>query len=323
MRNRYMVDVAARRHRGGVAPRLMVLVLAVLPAAMATAQPNLVVRVEGEVVANNTTLNFGEVPVGNTDSQIVVVLRNEGNEDLIFTESPPVAIAGGFPDQFDIIQPALEAGNKLSPNASTAYAVRFTPTLPAEFVLFTHTYVWTNASATPFHLVFNGTPTFPQMTVSVDGVPIADGDTVDFPDTLVGNTRDLTVDITNEGSAPLELVADPTASLTDSGSSDFSLIQLPDPVVDPGATTSVVIRFGPTAEGEATTELLIPVNEASDSVNGTFNMALRGQGDPAPLLENPADPDNICPFAIVFLGFAAFGLVTVRQRLVRPERPGR
>jgi hypothetical protein len=133
--------------------RPLIVFTALITAAFssAAASAELVVRHDGAELANHTELFIPETEVGDT-SQLVIVLRNEGIEDLVFSETPPIMLAGGFAEQFELIQPALEVGNLLSPNGSTAFAIRFSPTfeLPNAF---THVYIWTSASSTPFHLI--------------------------------------------------------------------------------------------------------------------------------------------------------------------------
>lgn len=123
-------------------------------AGAAWAAPEMVVRVDGQEVFSHDELYFPDTPLGES-RRIVVVLRNESNESLEFSETPPVIISGGFPEQFELIQPLLEEDQTLSPNGSTAFAVDFEPDI--EFAnLFTHVYIYTNETDEPFHMVFRG-----------------------------------------------------------------------------------------------------------------------------------------------------------------------
>ena len=265
---------------------------ALLTAALtgaAHAAPNMVVRINGSEVATNFESNFGEVVVGDAAS-LVVVLRNESSEDLLFSEDPPVILAGGFPDQFEIIQPALEFGNKLSPNGSTAFRVDFKPSLRLAN-LFSHVYIYTNAGASPFHIVVRGQGAGPQMFVHQAGNEIQDVGTFTFDDTEAGSTIEREFVIENLGEADLVLTENPPVFLA-GGLGEFvmSVTQQPDAIVAPGDSTSFRIEFAPDQERLYTTRLFIYVNQVDADVNGLFDIDLLGNGLAVPPDSDPNEP---------------------------------
>ena len=244
--------------------------LVLVGASAAQAQANLVVRVDGVVQSNNQEIVLPDTAVGET-SQIVVVIRNEGNQTLGFTEDPPVMLAGGFPEHFEVIQPALETGSTLSPNGSSAFAVRFTPEF--RFArLFTHVYLWTDASATPFHLIFSGRATGPDMFVHVGDVEIPDGGLLRFEDTEIGQTSTITLTIENLGDAELQLTGDPLAQVFGGFAFDFTVEQQPDATIAPNGSTEVRIKFAPTLERIYSTRLFINVNQDDQFVNTLYDI---------------------------------------------------
>lgn len=131
----------------------VVLLAATLLAPSADAQ-DMTVRIDGEVVTSPYDFVFADTPVGESAS-VVVTLRNQSNQDLVFTEDPPVVLGGGFPEQFQVVQPALESGDRLSPNGSTAFRIDFVPTFRSANV-FTRAFVVRNTGDAP--LVFEGEP---------------------------------------------------------------------------------------------------------------------------------------------------------------------
>lgn len=276
----------------GLEPVHWLVVGGVLLAGQAMAQPELVVRQDGEVLANHADLVVADTPVGET-TQLVVVLRNEGNQDLVFSETPPVALSGGFADQFELIQPALEAGNKLSPNGSTAFAIRFSPTVDFDN-LYTHVYIWTNAAASPFHLVVKGKSLAPMLRVFVDsygyeddamvpegmlavGDEVFSGDTVLLPHAEVGESSSVTLELLNDGDAPLNLLDTPVAQLLDGGVSGMVIITQPSSVIAPGESSYLLVQFTPPA-ADAFADSLSMLTNDTGLTDGLFELLFGGVG---------------------------------------------
>lgn len=169
---------------------LSALIAASLVASAAVAQPVLTARIDGVIVNSFDTVQFpAPVAVGQS-LRIVVALRNEGNQTLTFTSNPPVSVAGGFSDQFALIQPALETGGTLSPNGSTALAIDLAPNAPIESV-FTNMFIFTNASASPFRLRFEGAVAVPKMRVEAGGQTVAANGDVDFGQVRIGESGEV------------------------------------------------------------------------------------------------------------------------------------
>ncbi|MCA9244652.1 MAG: hypothetical protein KDA32_11885 [Phycisphaerales bacterium] len=87
---------------------------------------------DGVLFADFATQDMGQTTVGDT-TRMVIVLRNIGDEDIFFTDDPPISLGGAQATQFTLIQPALEAGGKLSPNGSTAMAIDYSPVVATPF----------------------------------------------------------------------------------------------------------------------------------------------------------------------------------------------
>lgn len=252
---------------------LLTLALIAIPAM---AQPELVVRIDGEEIANHEEIFFEDTAIGDS-LQIVVVLRNESSENLFFTEQPPIMMAGGFDDSFELVQPALEPGNMLSPNGSTAFAVNFQPNYLYPN-LFTHVYIWTNADVSPFHLIFSGAATGPRMVVRQDDFVIEDVGAALFPETEVGQTSEVTLTITNEGTGTLELIGDPAAYVFGGFEFEYEVVEQPATVLQPGEFTDVTIAYTPIAVHPSSSRLFIETNEDSLELNGIYDIDLLGEG---------------------------------------------
>lgn len=250
-------------------------------AAPALAQPDMVVRVDNEVIENHTEFFFEDVQVGDTSAPIVVVLRNESSETLEFTENPPIMIGGGFPESFEVIQPVLEAGNTLSPNGSTAFSIKLAPQVVFQN-LFTHVYIWTNASPSPFHLIFRGRgtePPAPQMVLSVDGEELDSGSTVIFDETEVGQSSSLTFTVENIGEADL-LLTDIDGNETGQPVAlcdlpEFAVTQQPAAVVAAGGTTTFEVTFTPSEDVDYESCFFFGTNDADYEI---VDVGMEGYG---------------------------------------------
>ncbi|MGE3182100.1 MAG: choice-of-anchor D domain-containing protein [Phycisphaerae bacterium] len=248
-------------------------------AAPAIAGPDLVARVDGTEVPSFGQVQFEDLLVGQTQ-QIVVVLRNEGDEDLIFNETPPVQLTTGFTDFFSIIQPALEAGNKLSPGASTAFAIRFEPESDPGIVLSANTFIFTNEAAQPYRINFRGDVVSPELFVSQNGVELEDAGTFDFGAVRVGERVEAEFVIENTGDGAMTLTGNPRVDIAGGlGATVMEVLNQPNGIVQPGASTSFTVAFEPTNDQPFPTRMFIATSVLDANGNEIlFDLDLLGEG---------------------------------------------
>ncbi len=255
-------------------PLCVVLLAATLLAPSADAQ-DMTVRIDGEVVTSPYDFVFADTPVGESAS-VVVTLRNESSQDLVFTEDPPVILGGGFPEQFQVVQPALESGNRLSPNGSTAFRIDFVPTF--RFVnVFTRAFIYTNAAATPFNLGLQGKATAPVLTVSLDGETVDGGTNLDFAPLASGAIAQYLFVVGNTGDAPLVFEGEPVVSMIGADAALFTIVQPAlesGGVLSPNGSTAFSVRLAnPLSENRTLdASLVIETNDLS----GDFAVTISG-----------------------------------------------
>jgi hypothetical protein len=254
----------------------------------AIANAELVMRFNGQVVESQDEIDMGEIPLGES-RQVVLTLRNESAEEIFFSENPPIIKTGGFEDEFSLIQPALEIGNKLSPNGSTAFAVRCEPTF-AFANLFTHVYIWTTESATPLHLRFRAAGTAPALAVSVDGQASQSGDTFDMGEVEQGSESTVTVMLTNSGSAPLVV-----QSLEFTGDDQFEVTDLPSTTIAPNSSESVELTYFADGTTADSTIMTLVTNDTIDDVNGEFMLEFTASTFVPEPVTDPAQQDEADP----------------------------
>ncbi len=248
-------------------------------AAVASADSNIEVRIDNVIQSPNALFEFQPIDVGQT-VPLIVVIRNIGSTDLVFPSATPISIAGGFVEQFSLIQPPLETGNKLSPNGSTAFRVDFAPTI-AESVMGAVASIPTNDPNTPiFNLDLRGIVLVPEMVITLGGQLVAPQTQLNFPPTPIGDVRELELSIVNQGNRPLELTA-PLDVFGGFGSDSFSLMQPPLTTVQPGDHAEFVVLFAPTQTGSLTANIGISSNDIGNYAAGRFTFVVRGVGQAA------------------------------------------
>lgn len=247
--------------------------------AIAAAQPNVEVRIDGAIQTPNQEFVFDATDVGQS-TPLIVVVRNIGSQSLQFPSSAPVFLGGGFAGQFSLIQPPLETGNMLSPNGSTAFRVDFVPTLAKRFLPATVS-IPTNDPDTPiFSLRLRGVVPVPEMVVSRNGQVIAPQSQVNLPSTPIGDSSEIEITIANQGERPLVLT-DAVETFGGFGSGAFTVVQPGVDSLQPSESTSFFIVFAPTQTGSATSNVGINSNDVGNFPNGRFTFVVRGVGAPA------------------------------------------
>jgi hypothetical protein len=260
-----------------------------LGVSMATAQPNIEVRIQSAIQTPNQEFVFGSTEVGQS-TPLIVVVRNIGSASLQFPSAAPVALSGGFAEQFALIQPPLEGGNVLSPNGSTAFRVDFAPTLAKRF-MGALVSIPTNDPDTPiFNLQLRGVVPVPEMVVSQTGQVIAPQSQLNMPATAIGQTSELLVTIENAGERPLELTA-ALDTFGGFGSDSFAIEQPDTDTIQPNQAATFVVRFAPNRTGSLTTNVGITSNDIGNFPNGRFTFVVRGVGRAA----EPSGGDEVQP----------------------------
>ena len=211
----------------------------------------------------STSINFGNVTVGVTSGQTVVV-SNPGTTAL--TISNIAASGSGFSVTGTSLPITVPAGQSTSFNANVVPPT--TGSLSGSVTI-------TNNSATPSVVVAlsaTGT-TAAQPTISVSPASVA------FGNVNVGVSTPQTMTITNSGNAALT-VSNITAAGSGYSVSGFTL-----PISIPaGQTSTFVAKFAPTVTGGSTGSVTIANNSATPSVvvaltgTGTFGTATRDIG---------------------------------------------
>ncbi len=263
----------ANRRSNRIAQMAAIATLVIGAAVPAWAQPELTVQIDGQTINSPFNFVFPDTLFGE-QRQLVVVLRNTGDEDLVFLEQPAIQMVSGFATSFQLVQPALEVGNKLSPNSSTAFAINIRPDVRANNALSARTFIYTNASAAPFNIGVRGQVIFPIIELRQDGNTLQDADQFDLGAVRVGETREVEFVIFNDGLADLNLLGNPPVSIVGSDAATMTVTQQPDAIVPPGLTTAFRVAFSPTEERPHAVDLQIATNAEIDQ----FDLALTAEG---------------------------------------------
>jgi len=82
--------------------------------------------------------------------------------------------------------------------------------------------------------------------------------------------------LVNTSNQVVNLTGDPLVQITGGDASDFTVVQQPDALIQPGETTMLTVQFKPSATGQRTSQLHVPT-DSSDI--GTFTKLLSGRGE--------------------------------------------
>lgn len=302
--NHSTLDLTALPYRQGTSIRgWMLLSLLCLGASAANAE--LVMRINGVETPSFSQVDMGDIPVDGS-GQVIVTLRNESSGDIIFQETPPIQLAGGFSNQFEIIQPTLEVGNKLSPNSSTAFPIRCRPTI--EFAnLSANIFIYTNLSTAPIRLTLRAAGVAPDLEVDLNGDPAQSGDSFDFGEVEEGDQATITMTVNNHGGAPLDI-----QSLTLDGDDNFTTDGTLPNQIQPNESASIDLIYSAEGGEADTTILTLVTSDTRDDADGEFILELsastlveevvvdpnenagnNGEEDPNEVDPNNADPNNV------------------------------
>lgn len=267
------MEMALIPRRAWTTISLLVIASALL-AGNAHSEPNLVARIDGNVVADNSTISLNGTPFGGIE-EFIVVLRNEGNPDLVFDSSEPVVLSTTTPAAFAVIQPALETGDKLSPNGSTAWKLTFTPSQPGAYEAITT--IGTNAADPEFKLTFSGSVVAAEMVVRINGQVVEDNAAVNLGYEGVGGLAQTVITLRNESPVDLLFEGSPAVALTAEPPDGAVVVQ---PALEagnklsPNGSTAYAVQLTPQQPGLVTATTSIETNEP----DSPFELRFAGMG---------------------------------------------
>jgi Abnormal spindle-like microcephaly-assoc'd, ASPM-SPD-2-Hydin len=207
------------------------------------------------ITVTPTSLDFGSVTVGQT-KDLTVTVSNTGGATLNVT-----GITGT--DLISIVNPSFT----VAPGSSHDVTWRFAPT--------------SAGAKTGSLTIASNDPVRPSVTVPWIGTAIASAapqiavspSSLDFGSVTVGQTKDLTVSVSNSGNATLNVT-----SIGAGGA--FSVVSPSAPFnVAAGSSATVTVRFSPTGASAQSGTLTIASN---DPAHGSITAPLTGTGVTAP-----------------------------------------
>ncbi len=246
------------------------------------------------LLAGATPVNFGDVQTGQSADRIFT-LRNTGNAELL---DIALSLTGQHASDFSVISPppaTLEAG------ANATFVLRFSPSGDG-----TRNAVARVASndpdENPFDIPLTGKAlAVPNLAVEQPaGTPLTHlQSTVSFGSAEVGTSHvDVVFSLRNDGSGGL---AGLQAAFNGGQAVDFTVLTPPASTLLAGQSTTMVIRFLPSATGTRQTTLNIASN---DPAKNPFVLTLSGQGVVIPnlVIERPAGTALVSGSASADLG---------------------
>lgn len=230
-------------------------------------------------------LSFGDTEVGRT-AQRQFVIKNTSSVVL------PVYSMSIDSDQFRLV--SSSGGQTINPGDSAVVSVAFAPTSEGSkrgVLSFTTGTVRSPDPLPTTTIPLSGNGVLPAVPrASFSPAPSA---SLDFGSIRVGESRTISLSVSNTGTAPLHILS---ANMAGNDKGMFALT-LPSSTIPPGGTDAVQVTFFPSAAGQRSATLSI-VHDAPDS---PANFALVGVGTISPAPEMQLNP------ALLALGNVALG----------------
>ena len=222
--------------------------------------------------------DFGDVDTTGATVTRTFVIKNTGTNDLTFSDSPIVTIAGTHAADFTL---TADAATPVTGGDQTSFTITFDPS-DSGVREATISIANNDGDENPYTFSIQGTGTgaAPEMDVLGNSISIPSGDTsqdtndqTDFGDVDVASgSQTYTFTIQNSGSVDLNLSGSPIVTIGGTHSADFTLdSDATTPVTSGGGTTTFQITFDPSDAGlrEATISI---ANDDSDENPYTFSI---------------------------------------------------
>ena len=208
---------------------------------------------QAQIAANPSSVSFGTVTVGNTNSQ-TVTLTNNGNATLSISQ---INVTGtGF------AQTGLSTATKITAGGSATFNATFDP---SSATAMTGSITLTTNGA-PSSLVINLSGTGQAATLLLGASPTS----LSFGNVLDGSSSSLTTTVTNNGNSEVTIsgVTVTGAGFTASGISNGTILT-------PGQSATLTVTFAPTSGGAVSGA---SVSIASNAANSPATISLSGTG---------------------------------------------
>ena len=242
-------------------------------------RPQITVSQSASVINPHGEYDFRNVAIGES-KEIVFTVGNLGEADLNFitVDDNRVNLANNTGSYFTITQPTTST---VTPGNTTTFSIIFNPTV--EGSNFTaNVLIQTNSQNNDeflFAVRGSGYIKRPQISIRQDNSRINSHGEYDLGYTRIDTNRDITFTIRNTGEADLTFVTvnDNRINLEDNTAEVFTVIQQPfeHTIVNPGNTTTFVIRFNPQTAGSYVASVHIKTNSQHDD---DFSFWIKGNG---------------------------------------------
>src|SRR6185437_3591836 len=220
--------------------------------------------VQAQISATPSSVAFGTVTVGNTNSQ-PITLKNNGNMTLTFSQ---ISVTGaGFG------QTGLSTSTTIAAGGSTAFNATFDPsssgTLSGSITL------TTNGTPSPLVINLSGTGQASSLLLGTSPTSLAFGNVLDQ------SSSQLTTSVTNNGNSNVTISG---ITVTGAGFSANGIVN--GSMLTPGQSATLTVTFAPTSGGARSGSVGI----ASNATNSPATISLSGTGMHSVVLTWSASP---------------------------------
>ena len=224
--------------------------------------PQLEISEGGTGISDGGSYDFGDILRTTSSSTTTFDLDNVNwafQDDLFLSGTPIVTITGADAADFSLIADA--STSTLSPGNGTTFQIQFTPSFSGLHTATVEVKSNDHDNST-YSFTIQGTGITPEMLVKQGGTTLGNGSsTHNFGAVNVASTTDVTFTIENVGTSPLNLGS---LTITGTNAAEFTVQTAPVSPVAASSSTTLVIRFAPTATGVRTATVTIDNDDLGD-----------------------------------------------------------
>ncbi|RFT15310.1 MAG: YD repeat protein [Candidatus Saccharicenans subterraneus] len=222
------------------------------------ALPEINLRVGSNNIPDGSQVELRAAPGSYVDKTFTI--ENLGDAILNLYGSPIVVISGPDSNQFAVIQ---QPASSLAPGGSTNFIIRFSPS-SAGIKTAVISLVDNDLDENPYEINLIGTEPVPDINLKLDGADLPNGQAVDIPCNLNG-TADKSFAVENTGDAQLVLTGNPPVYVSGPDADQFSVVQMPSSVIEPGQSSAFIIRFSPTSPRNKSATITLSNNDPDEN----------------------------------------------------------
>ena len=246
--------------------------------------PEMTVSQSNVAIISGGSIDFGRITSGSS-KDLTFSVSNSGAGILRLTGATIVSVGGANSADFNVI---AQPSNTIATSTQSSFQVRFSSSTAGARSA-TLSIPNNDSDENPYVINITGTVVLPPPEIAIEdqGTNIITGGSKDFGNIALGSSISIPLEIKNTaaaGSANLNLTGSPRAAISGTHAEDFTVTTQPSASVIPTGSTTVIVKFTPSALLTRRAVLTISHDDNTGAEN-PFLINLSGNGALAPEID--------------------------------------